>query len=280
MVRQGYRVAKRTKRGVAESSALGKAVSYVLENKVKDNNLSRPKTRFRFKKRTMAKPKVGGRKRNAKTTKCKQIQAPSLKGIAPTLKRKVMKIMNSTENWGKYVGCYNLRLRQTVVDAWNIQTGYENSGTGMLAFGTPLEILHIASVLYNSKTDNPDYTILAGNLDDRISIQVQSWDLNFFFKSTSSHVVNIEMYECTGKAIQGGGLPVPTGLVSQSYSNSNYNTVNNFSYGGSPAISNLDATQPGSTAEEWTELYQTWNVVRHTLKLQPGDHVPFVWTKV
>lgn len=220
----------------------------------------------------LTRPMIKGTRRNNKKRRCSVIKSANLKGVSRKFKNKVQKVMDEQKNWAKYVSFDSLQLRQLIVDQWAYVVAAE-SGEG-LTYGSPFEILKIASVLFNGATDSPRWSIdTANNFDDRVKIPVQSYDLHLFFKSTSGHVVNIELYECTSK-----DQDCQTGahsLVTSSYNNSTFNVVNGNTTGigsGPFTVNALTREQLGSSAQEWLDLHQQYHVVKHTFKLQPGDY--------
>lgn len=222
-------------------------------------------------KQTYSRPPVRGIKKRTRKRRCRAIKSARLKGVSKKFKTKVQKVIDEQKNWAKYTAVDSLQIRQQTVDQWHYIVAAE-SGEG-LNYGSPFEMLKIASVLFNGAVDSARWALdISGNFDDRVKIPVQSYDLNLFFKSTSGHVVNIEMYECTSKDEDNNTSA--HNFVDSSYNNSTYNVVNGFCSGTLAlyTTTGLTKNQLGSSAEEWLDLHQKFHVVKHSFKLQPGDH--------
>lgn len=205
-----------------------------------------------------------GRRIKAPAKRLRAINSRLPKGLSKGFHRKVTKSINFTGNWGLYISTSSVQLRQTVRDFKETFTADENAIP--MVFGSPFEIMHAASVLFNQKTDTPTWTTTTGNLDDRIKVNLTSYYVTYFFKSTSSHVVNIEMFECTAKEdIQSQSVTV-VNYIQNSYGDfqSNYTTL-------SGAVA-MTEKQLNSVPAEWVELHDNFVVKRRTFKIQPGDY--------
>lgn len=208
-----------------------------------------------------------GRKKRVKTTKQRAIRSANLRGVGKKFVSKVQKVIAHSKNWAKYTGIQQRQLRQALLDQWNM-VFTDEQGNGFI-YGSALEMLHVASVLFNSKPDSNLWT--GTNIDDRIKLNIQTYTLDFFFKSTSSHVVNIEMYECTSK--DNSGDVSPWTHIINSYTNNTMNIVNGYSVDAGGAVKLTPSyTDLSSTSEEWVDLYENFYVKKHSFKLQPGDH--------
>lgn len=213
-------------------------------------------------------PKIAGRRRRNKIRRVKPIKSSNLK-VPKKFRKKVLGVLNETQNWGKYNGYEFAQLRQSILNQYNAVFATESGED--FSYGSAQEVLHLASVLFNGKTDGPNWNgTLAGNLDDRIHVTVESYNVDFFFKSTSSHVVNIEMYECTVKQTNAEDNAYTSAVAS--YNNSNYHIVNNYTNSYDPsATASCNQLQLGSDATEWLQLHAEWTVRKRTFKLLPGD---------
>ena len=214
--------------------------------------------------------KLGGRRRNFKSRKVKAIGTVKPKGITSKFISKVNKAVAFTGHWGLHTVTDQVQLRQITIDQWNIVSVNEMSI--QMEFGTPNDILNSASVLYNAKTDvqNPD--TLTGNFPVAgLKLEIVDYKVDFFFKSTSSHVVNIELYECTAKSKVLAAFNVYS-YVTNSY-NGDYNDLL-YQQDAAFAVTNrtMSANDLNSTAKEWTELLKEYSVKKRVIKLQPGDH--------
>lgn len=205
-----------------------------------------------------------GRRIQKNPKKIKAINSKLPKGVSKKFHRKVTKSVNFTANWGLYIATNLVRLRQDVVDTKNMV--YTDERTVSMIFASPFELLHAASVLFNQKTDTSAWTTTTGNLDDRIKLNIISYYVTWFFKSTSSHVVNIEMFECTPKDdIQS------TAINAQNFVNNSYADMQS-TWTLPTGSSVASAEDINSVPAEWVELHRAFNVKRTVYKLQPGDY--------
>jgi len=182
------------------------------------------------------------------------------KGISPSFQRKVQKVINFSKNSGRYTYVTSVQLRQAVIDSYGVLVN-DNNGLAMTSFA-PLQLLDAASILYNSKTPSNNWVLTTNNLDDKTKINCISCYSQMFFKSTSNHVVNLQVYECTAKVSQSAEVG---DLLTQSYADTKtrYADFSN----SNQASSQLKL---GSTPKEWVELYKHFNVKCHSVKLLPG----------
>lgn len=183
------------------------------------------------------------------------------KGISKKFETKVKKALEINDCWGKYVYISRTQLRQDNRDYYGIIDTDENGSK--LEFGTVLQHLDATSILFNNKTPRIDWTTSSGNIDSDYKINLVNSFATMFFKSTSSHVVNIELYECSPKI---NTSTTPMTHINQSYNNFEQSFSNNT--GGNGA---LDATKLGSSASDWVELYNHYKVKKHNVKLLPGQ---------
>lgn len=183
--------------------------------------------------------------------------------------KKVKAVVESQKNWGKYTAITQAQLRAQGAEIKSIVN--TDALGNPFTFLSHKELLHLATVLFNGKNDNPDWS---GTLiDDRIHLNVSSYMVSMFFKSTSSHVVNIEIFKCVKKDTAKDEDPIS--LVNSSYNNSIYNMTNGNAYyngDGTLTYRSLAAGQISASASEWFDLYGEYKVTKQVVKLLPGDY--------
>lgn len=210
---------------------------------------------------TRALPK--GRHIRAKRRKLRPVNSRIPKGVTKKFIKKVEKATSYSKNYGYYTANHYRQLRQVNVDQYNIVVADEQNRD--FIYGNPFDIMHMASVLFNQKTDTDNIKTTAGNFDDREKFNVVNYSVNFFFKSTSSHVVNVEIFECTAKDNVVGQFNV------SSYVTNSYNTE--FQTGNATFSSvAMGPTNINASPQEWVELHRNFTVKRKIIKLQPGDY--------
>ena len=219
---------------------------------------SRTETTSKRKRATVAK-KASGVYRKKRVKKLSPItKRPK---INKKFKAKVDKCLRYNDPWMQYNSCHNVRLLQGTKDAY--EYAFLDERGKPLTFNNPQEILHQISVLQMAKTDSDDYSVLTGNMEDQVTIKQISYKTSWFFKSTSSHVVNIEMFICTSKVSHSNSF---SSLIDQSYLDYNTNTRN------ISATISTTKTQLCSNPNQWVELYKYFNVQKVSFKLNPGDY--------
>jgi len=124
----------------------------------------------------------------------------TLRKVDTKLKRKIDAINDYDKPFGEYRYISDQQLRQTVRDEYNIY--YRDNNGILLDQFTPMQIWDAASILFNDKIGRANYYANVGqswtnNVRYKQTIHVVSAYTKFEFKSTSSHVVNLEMYICT-----------------------------------------------------------------------------------
>lgn len=217
---------------------------------------------------TLKKPKMRAKSFNHGRTGFKHLKPKAIdswpKGLSHKFEKKVKKCLEVDQSYGKYTYVSRLRCYQKEIDEWRAEEVDEN---GMiLEFACPKQWLDAASILFNQKVAKKDWGITTGNLNSEFKHEIIkcSWDM--FFKSTSGHVINIEVYECKPKANTSAGA-IGSAIVS-------YNNASNFSNYYDPTnpsgIRN-DLKRLSTTAEDWTQLYEYFHVKKHVVKLLPGE---------
>lgn len=201
--------------------------------------------------------------KRSRTVKPKAINSKA-KGVSKTFEKKVKKVLAGDEPWGKYVYTSRVHIFQDNRDTWAIAANDENGQ--VLEFGTPDQYLDAASILWNGKPARVAWENSSGNLSSDTKVQITKSYASLFMKSTSSHVCNVEVYECRPKMLQSNGA---FGSAAVSYNGlsgySKYYDTNTLG-GNQMSIYALN-----STADEWTQLYSYFKVKKHTVKLIPGE---------
>lgn len=234
------------------------------------NSDSYTKTITKKKTKTLSDKPDRGRRRKSKKRKLSAVGTKLPRGISKKFHNKVTKSVNFSKNWGRYAATEFAQLRQIYVD--NRGTIFANPQGYRFRFGSPREIIHVASHLWLGKADTPNWNnVTTGNFANEQKFDVTFENVDFFFKSTSSHVVNIEMYECTSKKdllLDYG----PVDYILNSYLGDYDDLLTFVNDSGATVTQSAAATDLNSSSKEWVELYNTYNVKVHRFKLQPGDH--------
>lgn len=184
----------------------------------------------------------------------------NLTGVNRKFAKKVQKVIDHRDAWGEYVRVGGKQLRQTNIDEWK-REDTDEYGTPLI-IGSPLQLRDAASVLFNSKGMISDWTNGTGNFDKEVPIYVKHQYMTLFFKSTSSHVVNIEVYECTCKDSTEFS---PLSLAESSFDDYIALTQQNTGAAGVPSLGTL-----GVSSRHMSTLNKYYNVKVHKVKLNPG----------
>lgn len=193
--------------------------------------------------------------------------------VGRKFKTKVEKVLDYGKPWGEYTYFSDQRLWQSVKDEYNFIEN-DNNGKKFDQFH-PIQFWDAASVLFNEKALSNDWEAntsqgATNNIRYKQPLHVINSYTKFEFKSTSSHIVNVEMYICT-----------PKGNVISEYPGScvtdSKNDVNNAYYYLNPAFAPTAGTfdiarNEGSTSAMWSELYRQFTVVKVLFKFNPGEH--------
>lgn len=197
--------------------------------------------------------------------KRRRVKKRTVKSFIPKVKKTkfskaVKKVIDSTDAIGQSTVIVYAQLRQTSLDRYNYVTSDSNSF--LFSAGNWLDILNHASMLFNSKGLTSDVSVEALNLDSHCNASVTSYTGNMFFKSTSNHVVNIDIFECTAKK-DGNDGPY------EDWVDSYGSVIERF----------LDGKSSGPYADIYgvrpnihPEMLKNWTIKVHSIKLQPGDH--------
>lgn len=187
----------------------------------------------------------------------------SLKGVNKKFVAKVQKVINNNESWGEYMHIGSKQLRQINRDEWNIESADEFSTAFVL--DSTFSIQNAASILWNSKTSVNDIEDVSNNIDKGTAIKVLNSQIEMFFKSTSSHVVNLELYECTSKVMDSSTADA------RAWAETTFDDYE-FSMRRDNASLSPGIARFGVEPRHMTSLHQKFNVKVHKIKLGPGEH--------
>lgn len=199
--------------------------------------------------------------------RARNITKANLKGVSKKFRLKVNKVLNHTKVFGEYHYITSAQLRQVNLESFNTVTQDERGNPFYL--WSPYQIWNDYSVLFNNKTPaangNWAADITQGadhNVSFKGKIHIDTAFANLFFKSTSNHVVNIEVVECIPRKDTDN---YPTTYMDDSLSTALYARFTNS--GGTGA---LGKDYLGCPMSAFTELYKNFKVKIHTVKLLPG----------
>jgi len=198
----------------------------------------------------------------SRASKTSVIKARAPKGVSKAFVKKVEKVINHDGAYGEYIYFGVKQLRQDDTDYYNhIKFDEQNH---LIVLDDYLSVYDAASVLFNQKGINQNYQITTGNFVPSIDIQLISSNIQFFFRSTSNHSVNIEMYECTFKD------PSSVDAMDLADNSMNDYTIQQKNVGVATAIGTSDTY--GIESRHFTTLHQKCNVKVHRFKLEPGEY--------
>lgn len=196
-------------------------------------------------------------------SKKKKVLNPSLKGGMAKFQKKVMKVIQHVNNYGEYIYISTQQLKQGVMDRYGLFPVDKNGV--VVTLGSDRALADAVAVCFNGKASAKDYTVTTGNFTGNNQINLISERLDFFFKSTSSHVVNIQMFEFISKTNHD---ETPESLIAESlddYTNSLKATEDTAQSGP------FGFDMPGSEARHLTSAFQKNYIKVHTFKLPPGE---------
>jgi len=211
--------------------------------------------------------KVGSRGMKVKSKKRKLRFFDKKPKVNKKFKKNFQKLSNSEKNCGKYTYISNVQLRQTTLDEQSIIfNDVHNLGIRM---GGARDILDAASILFGSKTAGIDFDATVNNIENDQKIPLVKGTIDFFFKSTSGHVVNVELFECTYKK----GTPqvaIPQ-FINDSIASGVY-LARGLSALGVAENQTYNMSYLGSKFEDLQDIWKYFTMKVHKFKLQPGDY--------
>lgn len=235
---------------IVATAALGKgAQSYTKTNTrgkaVSSNRLShRGPVRMKMKKRTA----INSAKKSKRSRK---------------FQAKVMKALKDTKCYGEYVYIAGAQLRQVNTDRLGMK--YTDYNGRLIAIGDLKANIDAYSLAFGGKLMGNDYRNATGNINSVSTFNTVFENLHFYFKSTSSHVVNIEVVECTAKTNY-KFAERPEVMVNESMND----YVSRWAASNVSAEQALTASTMGLGIRHYTSLFQYYTVKTHKVKLLPG----------
>lgn len=199
---------------------------------------------------------IGGRRRKSTRKKVKSF-VPKVKNTKFT--KKVRKVIQSNLPFGDSTVIQYQQLRQVDIDRYRYYTTCERF-FGFVC-GNVNDLMNHTSMLWNGKTLQSDWNNTTGNFSNQTKLNIKSYYVDIFLKSTSSHVVNVEIYECTAKTNTGDTV---LDSIADQPNNMIWRVNDGNSYTGVEAN--------GLRMSNFTEMLQQWDVKVHRVKLSPGDH--------
>jgi len=182
-------------------------------------------------------------------------------------KKNFTKLSNAEKECGKYTYISNIQIRQDALNEHNVHHLDENGIN--IRMGGCRDILDAASIIFGTKSSKPDISTLTGNIEEDQKIHLVKGTIDFFMKSTSGHVVNIELFECTYKK----GTP-QNGIsttITQSISSANLE-YRKLDGAGLPTDGTYGFEKQGAKLEDLPDLWKYCTIKVYRFKLQPGDY--------
>lgn len=188
----------------------------------------------------------------------------------PRVAKRFKKSFDKCLAWSKHIGKYtyisNAHLYQTTLN--EARMIYQDQEGFNIRCGGPRDVMDAFSVLFNAKDPNPNPDILTDNMPNDAKYNVRGITMKFEFRSTSSHVIEVELYECTAKK-QNRDTGVNT-LVTQG-TNSAQPSYWTFDALGIPISTPYVLGKEGSKFEDLPDIFKQFSVKVHKFTLQPGD---------
>lgn len=205
---------------------------------------------------------LGGSRKKAKKGRKVKFTGRKPK-INKKFKRKVDKIINYNENYGIVKLMSRAQIRQTTLDRVSY-TFADQVNTLNMDFGTTADILHLSSIAFNGKTASDAWNVTTNNFTATgFKCPVISYLVHYKFKSTSSHVVNVEMYICRAKT---DVETTPVSLINETYTN-----IRSAARDQAGTMSIFDSINVNSN--EWASLLKFFSVEKRVMQFQPGDEM-------
>lgn len=203
-------------------------------------------------------------RKRMRTTKRKAINtAPKSKRVRK-FNAKVLNALKSTKCYGEYVYQSCLQLRQVARDTYGVR--FVDFNNRLVCLGDMRSVADAYSLCFNNKAMGNDFRgVLTGNVDKFTTFSTAFENLGMYFKSTSTHVVNIEVYECVAKMNMLDSMN-PQNMVTQSFND----YVNRWAPTNPSAEGNFGVSALGVGSRHMTSLYQYFTVKVHKVKLLPG----------
>lgn len=259
-IRGGQIRLKNSSSGSSSGSSVKSRLSSLL-SAMSDGSKSKTRTKKHY--AVSKRPWVDTHGKRPIYTSKKKVMNRELKGSMRKFQKKVMKVIEHVKNYGEYIYIGDQQLKQGVLDRYGL---FPVDAQGVpIVIGSDRALSDAAAVCFNAKAAALDYQVTTGNFASNNKINLISESLSFFFKSTSSHVVNIQMFEFISKINQDDS---PETLIAESlddFSNS-LKATQNTSQTGAFGFDML-----GSEARHLPSVFQKYSVKVHSFKLPPGE---------
>jgi hypothetical protein len=191
-------------------------------------------------------------------------------GMRKSFVTKVMKVMQAEDPYMIWRSVRASRLAQVTTDKYTWSNSDEN-GVGY-DFFSPREFWDKISMLGNSKAISPNSASAAGNYVANLKVHVIQSYAKFFFKSTSSHVVNVEMYIGHYKQRSEGNTRDLRDWITQCEDD-----VTRLGYTGGAVSAGWTLIRQGTDVNLLPGLTKKWRVEKRTFKVNPGHyHVEYI----
>ena len=193
--------------------------------------------------------------------------------VGKKFRKKVEKVLDYDKPYGIYTYISDSRLWQQTRDEW-CMSATDNNSKPWDQF-TPIQIWDAASILWNEKSPSNNWEAdtaqgATHNIRYKQPVHVMNSYTQFEFKSTSSHVVNVEMYICTPKCNEITDLPSTLVTNSANQVNNAYYYLNNANAVTAGTFNMM--LNEGATNGFWSQLHKQFKVIKVTLKFNPGEH--------
>jgi len=194
--------------------------------------------------------------------KTKPIHPSKVRGVSRKLRVKIEKVINHKGAYGEYIYFGNRQLRQGVIDKIGL-FGQDETNTRFV-LDDYNSVIDAASVLFNQKAIDANFETTTGNILTSIPVTVVSSSLQFYFRSTSNHCVNIEVFECTYKTNS------KADALEHANDSMNDYVIENKELYSAKGIATLQ--DPGIESRHMTSLHNTCYVKTHKIKIEPGEY--------
>lgn len=243
---------------------------------MKDRKKAAPKNKAPTKKKTKTKKKVSKGSADAgeawKVSR-KVRSRRTLQKVDKKLKKKIDAINDHDKPFGEYRYISDQQLRQQTKEEYNHFT-VDNNGILFDQF-TPMQIWDAASVCFNEKVGQPNFYAgvtqgWTNNIRYKQTVHVTNAYTKFEFKSTSSHVVNLEMYICTPRS-NAVNQTVDGAVTNQTNAQNDFYFVQEVN--GSISGRSIDFRRDlGVKPSDLSVLHRDYIVECVKFKFDPGEH--------
>lgn len=202
-------------------------------------------------------------KKMRKPTKRRAINSKPKSKRERKFNAKVLKAIKATKCYGEYIYHGHVQLRQDTTDRYGVNM-FDFNGR-KICIGDLRASIDAYSICFNGKSMGNDFQAITGNIDKRTTFSTAFEHLSMYFKSTSTHVVNIEVFEL---------IPKMNLLENQRYDTIIYDSFNDYVNRWAPFNTAPEQTfgidALGTASRHLTSLFQYYSVKVHNVKLLPG----------